>query len=134
MYNPSNMNQCFLFLLTILLLNNFNISNKIFKLPNCSNCKWFVNNISNINHGKCTMFGEKIKEKLMYNYAKHCRENEKLCGQNGHLFEEDEEKKEQEQSFNSFNQQSKPITQIDHLKETNKELYDYTQFLQKRKE
>jgi len=49
-------------------------------------------NKNNIDHGFCKNFANKItigsKVKIIYNYAKHCRDNEYLCGRRGWLFED----------------------------------------------
>jgi hypothetical protein len=42
--------------------------------------------------GLCKIFSNRIfidkNEKIIYNYAKHCRDDEFLCGKNGWLYEE----------------------------------------------
>jgi hypothetical protein len=65
----------------------------------CSSCKWFVPNskdfIKNDDYGLCKLFknnynvnGNKL---VIYEYAKHCRKNENMCGQEGHLYEKTDE-------------------------------------------
>jgi len=56
----------------------------------CVSCKWFVNmnvpksNDLALNLGFCRYFKEKIgkdkTERVVYNFAKVCRENENMCG------------------------------------------------------
>jgi hypothetical protein len=96
-------------------------------IPNCKTCKWFIPNI-NEEYGKCKMFGEKnnkISEKnvfnyVSYNYAIHCRNNEKQCGKYGYLYEK-----------NDLLQDIDIIHKMEKLKLNNKELYEYTKFLYK---
>jgi hypothetical protein len=62
------------------------------KLPKCKNCKYYITNQLNPNLGLCKIFSNRIfidkNEKIIYNYAKHCRDDEFLCGKNGWLYEE----------------------------------------------
>jgi hypothetical protein len=60
----------------------------------CTNCKYFIpyknNKITSL--GLCKMFGNKISdgksnEKMIYNFAQHCREDENLCGKNATFYE-----------------------------------------------
>jgi hypothetical protein len=66
----------------------------------CTNCKWFIlpNNVLNTDIGLCSRFKEtyydKGVEKVMYNFATHCRSNENLCGKDALLYEENNEIKQ----------------------------------------
>jgi len=61
----------------------------------CINCKNFIpyknNKISTL--GLCKVFGNKInnehfnKNKIIYNFADHCRNDENLCGKDALLYE-----------------------------------------------
>ena len=72
-----------------------NITCQIFAQHNkqCINCKYFIpyknNKISDF--GLCKMFGNKVgdkkNERVVYNFAKHCRDDENLCGKNATLYE-----------------------------------------------
>jgi len=82
-------------LLPILYLLYINAICKIYAQHNkqCSNCKYFIpyknNKISDF--GLCKMFGYKVgdkKDKIIFNFAKHCRDDDNLCGKNGSLYEE----------------------------------------------
>jgi hypothetical protein len=55
----------------------------------CINCRWFQNgpNYNPIKYGKCEMFGKKINNNILYEYADHCRNNNYMCGNNGILYE-----------------------------------------------
>jgi hypothetical protein len=63
----------------------------------CANCKHFIPHKNNkiVSLGLCRMFGNKVSindnikksEKIIYNFAQHCREDENLCGKNGSLYE-----------------------------------------------
>ena len=60
----------------------------------CVNCKYFIpyknNKITSL--GLCKMFGsknyDKSNEKFIYNFAEHCRDDEKLCGKNATFYDE----------------------------------------------
>jgi len=98
-------------------------SNKL--IPSCNNCKWNIPNINN-NYSKCKMFVEKnpSNEKIdpfpFYNYAKHCRENENLCGVEGYLFEECE-----------IDILKLMEDRLEELKIIDPSLYEYAKFLKK---
>jgi len=62
----------------------------------CTNCKYFIpyknNKVSGL--GLCKMFGNRVYTKenknVIYNFAQHCRDDEKLCGKNATFYEESE--------------------------------------------
>lgn len=61
--------------------------------PNCASCGWFIkNNNGRIEDGMCELFSTTTihgkKQKVMYEYAQHCRKNEDFCGQKGELYED----------------------------------------------
>jgi len=66
--------------------------------------------------GLCTMFGNK-NDKIRYSFAKHCRENEDQCGKQGYLYEEPVNEK---------------IPDLERLKFEFPEIYEYSQFLQRK--
>jgi hypothetical protein len=65
-----------------------------YKTKLCSNCKWFVPNGARTEYGLCKLFKERMyivdKEKLISNFADHCRKNELLCGKEGRFYEDNE--------------------------------------------
>jgi len=56
--------------------------------PLCSNCKWMIPNNSGslcgIYKTKYDLLGANV---FVHEYVEHCRNNEILCGKDGHLFE-----------------------------------------------
>lgn len=112
-------------ILNLFIVVNSNNIKSSSSIPNCRTCKWFVPNI-NEEYSKCKMFREKKNELsenvgfdyIMYNYARHCRDNENQCGKNGYLYEK-----------NDLFEEEDIINKIEQLKINNKELYDYTKFL-----
>lgn len=61
-------------------------------VPPCTLCKNFsLPKDGNIEYGLCKIFKNKFQcdgnEVEMFDYAVHCRQNEKLCGNNAFLFE-----------------------------------------------
>jgi len=76
--------------------------------PPCNICRWFIPNTDfpeMVNYGFCKMFKENYisngKKTTIYNFAKHCRNNQSMCGKEGFLFDKitndyDTEKEQQE--------------------------------------
>jgi hypothetical protein len=68
-----------------------------FKLNNnkklCINCKWFIpNKDPNMkDYGLCKIYKnvvpDKNGERIIYDYAVHCRINENMCGESGYMFD-----------------------------------------------
>jgi len=60
----------------------------------CVNCKYFIphKNTKITSLGLCKMFGNNVNnkshEKIIYNFAEHCREDENLCGKNATFYDE----------------------------------------------
>jgi len=87
--------------LLFVLTNGLKLFNPI-NTPSCKNCKWFLPNDSIVSddqkkindYGFCKMYKYTIehpsknqRNKEGYEYAKHCRENESMCGAVGYLYE-----------------------------------------------
>ena len=80
----------------LLLLSFINI---IFAYErSCVSCKWFIhipNNKENNDLGLCKMFkntyNAKGKEVTVHNFATHCRNDERMCGKSGFLYEAKDE-------------------------------------------
>jgi len=116
-------------LLTFVNLYIFAFANNNIKhyIPSCTTCKWFIPNI-NEDYGKCKIFAEKklfYKNKdftlTIYNYAKHCRDNEGQCGKDAYFYEKNDL------------MDMDLATKMDYLKINNQELYEYTKFIQNNK-
>jgi hypothetical protein len=78
------------------LLLNLLCSDKIIKnadLPSCKNCIYYElkNDDAYSNLNKCTKFGTKniINDKINYEYADFCRNDESKCGLEGKYFVEE---------------------------------------------
>jgi hypothetical protein len=80
-----------LLIILIILANCLKLNNNNKKL--CINCKWFIpnNNPEMKDYGTCKIFKNVLQdtsgEKIIYDYASHCRINEDMCGKTGYLFE-----------------------------------------------
>jgi len=60
--------------------------------PSCSTCKFFIPHQTNADLGLCNVFKEtSINNNLLKNFAIHCRNDEKLCGKSGFLYEQKDE-------------------------------------------
>lgn len=63
--------------------------------PICKTCVHFRPNLADVQYtsafSKCAKFGNKVlvSGKIHYDYADMCRNNEKLCGQDGREYKED---------------------------------------------
>ena len=98
-----------------IIVNILNIVNAL--QPNCASCGWFVkNNNGRMEDGMCTLFSTTTihgkKQKVVYEYAKHCRDNKDFCGQKGELYED----------ITKLNLQKE---KLDLLKIANIDLYNY---------
>jgi len=101
----------------------------------CSNCKYFIPHKNNKvpSLGLCKLFGNKVNsnennkmnEKIVYNFAQHCRDDENLCGKTGLLYHEIEENKNYTENKNFENTDSLLISD-DEIK---KLINDYNKFL-----
>jgi len=101
----------------------------------CVNCKFFIpyKNKKITNLGLCKMFGNKIycdnnknNEKIIYNFAQHCRDDESLCGKIGLLYEEIEPNTNDTNDTEYNNPENKMFVMKDELK---KLINDYYIFL-----
>jgi len=121
------------------MIKTFANNNINYYIPSCTTCKWFIPNI-NEDYGKCKIFGEKTqvyKKKVypfkyknqgkeefiltIYNYAKHCRDNENQCGKHAYFYEKNDL------------MDMDLVTKMDYLKMNNQDLYEYTKFIQNNK-
>jgi len=62
--------------------------------PSCLKCKWFIPNKMGIDdYGLCRMHSNIYKmpnnmEFTVYEFAKHCRDNQNMCSKYGYLYED----------------------------------------------
>jgi hypothetical protein len=70
----------------IIKASNFFIKNM--NVPSCKNCIHFMEYKSVYDLSKCKLYGEKniISDKIEYDFAIHCRNNENKCGINAKHF------------------------------------------------
>ncbi len=111
----------------------------------CANCKYFIPHKNNkiVSLGLCRMFGNKVNsnndnskngEKMVYNFAQHCRDDETLCGKNASLYEEgfiminlEPKKNDTDKNNTAYNiSENKPSIMDDEMK---KLINDYYKFL-----
>jgi hypothetical protein len=82
--------QNYLYFLILMLSMNYTMS--LNQVKNCENCKWFIKNTNDNSMGLCKLFTTNHNinnvNKITYNFAKHCRDNDFLCGKNGWLFDD----------------------------------------------
>jgi len=138
-----------MFKIAILCLFFYTISGLELK-PSCKTCKWFIpgNNVKNPDYGLCKMFKNTYQcdgnESIMYDFAVHCRNNEKLCGKKGYLYEdktknqdEDEDKKEISKIADEYeelkNRCCGEVNEIDEIDEIEREFLLLFQRLKKYK-
>ena len=70
-----------------------NFINTIALERNCASCGWFIkNNNDRIEDGMCKLFSTTTihvtNQNVIYEFAKHCRDNEDFCGKKGMLYED----------------------------------------------
>jgi hypothetical protein len=86
------MNYLLLLITFYLFIKNTAFSYDNTKVRPCETCKWFKPINNREDYGLCTLFKERIyiadQERLICNFAKHCRNNELLCGKEGNMYEE----------------------------------------------
>ena len=75
-----------------IFVQNMGFSLDIKQYKSCQTCKWFIPNEKSTDYGLCKLFKERLyivdKERLICNFAKHCRNNELLCGKEGNFYED----------------------------------------------
>lgn len=96
------MNTIFSLLIMItIFVQNMGVSINKIQHKSCQTCKWFIPNEHSSDYGLCQLFKERLyivdKERLICNFAKHCRNNELLCGKEGNFYEDNL------QTFSEFN-------------------------------
>ena len=115
------MNYLLLLISLYLFIENNAFSYDSTKVKPCETCKWFKPINMREEYGLCTLFKERIyiadQERLICNFAQHCRDNEFLCGKEGTMYEDkmsvitiEEKLKEFEQRYDNY---------IDNLNESN---------------
>jgi hypothetical protein len=126
----------------------FSLINIVFEFayayePSCVSCKWLIGN-KNLNPdlGLCRMFKESYSFNdniIKYNYALQCRENEKLCGKSGFLYEPINkniiETSEKIGILNDYDELSNrccgEVNEKDEIEELEKEFFDIFQRIKK---
>jgi len=74
--------KTFLILILVLCFNSYE-TRPYNKLRKCENCYWYVKG-NNVKNGMCKLFTDKIG----YNLASECRENQLMCGFNGWFYDD----------------------------------------------
>jgi hypothetical protein len=103
--------------------------------PSCSSCKHFIASSLKPDLGLCNMFQDStyVNNKciLVKNLAVHCRNNENLCGKDGHLYESNDKinkKFENYEYIKSFcSSEFIEETDLEELEKIEKELIDVFQ-------
>jgi len=90
--NPTHKMMTILFIVFSIYFSNIVFSLEVKK---CSTCKWYFPNKVRSEYGLCTLFKAKVevdgKERVISNFAQHCRNNEALCGIEGRLHEDEQQ-------------------------------------------
>jgi hypothetical protein len=68
----------------------------LYDKPLCSSCKWFISSNKGLlredDYGLCKLYKNNYdingNKMIIYEYAKHCRTNEDMCGSEGHLYDD----------------------------------------------
>lgn len=101
--------------------------------PACISCKHYIPN-KNINSdlGLCKMFQETVYNNgyiRLYNFAKHCRNDEKLCGKKGFLYEDNPEIIVEYEELN--NKCCGEVNEKDELEELERDFFEIFQRMKK---
>ena len=112
--------------------------------PSCTSCKYFIPHSRQIDElGLCKMFTnnlydkEKNRDINIANYAYHCREDEKLCGKAGFLYEhkDSENKKAELQLRNDLielnNRCCGEVNETDEIEQLEKDFFEIFQRIKK---
>ena len=106
--------------------------------PSCTNCKWFImpNNGINADLGLCSKFKDTIYdkgvEKVIYNFATHCRNNENLCGKEGLLYEENNETKQIKMDYEDLNNRCcGEVNEKDEIEQLERDFFEIFQRIKK---
>jgi hypothetical protein len=95
--------------MAIFFVQNMAFCVKNTQYKSCDTCKWFNLNEVRSEYGLCTLFKEKIyiadQERLISNFAKHCRSNEHLCGKEGRMHDNKESDITMEEKLKNFEEQ-----------------------------
>ena len=104
--------------------------------PSCSKCKHFIpHHLGNQDLGLCEMFKNSCfyqgKETVLPNFAKHCRENENLCGKKGFLFESLNNYENNQQYYSELNELNNrccgEVNETDEIEQLEKEFFEVFQ-------
>lgn len=115
------MNYLLMLIPFYLFIKNTAFSYDNTKVKSCETCKWFNPNTIRETHGLCSLFKEKIyiadQERIICNFAQHCRDNEFLCGSEGSMHEDKNSDVTLEEKFQEF--ENKYSDYIRDMKEIN---------------
>lgn len=60
--------------------------------PLCRSCKWFISSHISDDYALCKLYKNNLNingnRMIIYDYAKHCRKNEDMCGEDGFMYDE----------------------------------------------
>jgi hypothetical protein len=95
-----------IFIIMVFFIINIFGHNMQKNCKDCKNCKWFIKDFKNNNNlGLCKIYSTSIiknnDKKLIYNFAKNCRNDEFLCGKNGWSYEDLNEDLNQDLTINN---------------------------------
>ena len=113
--------------------------------PSCTSCKWFVPNSLGYNDmGLCKMFkntcvNKNGKENIILNFATHCRNDEKLCGSSGFLYESKNDKSNESNSeieiLNEFDELNNrccgEVNEKDEIEQLERDFFEIFQRIQR---
>ena len=130
--------ECFFIIITLAFALKLNNNKKL-----CINCKWFIpNKDPNMKeYGLCKIYKnvvpDKNGERIIYDYAVHCRINENMCGETGYMFDPvnndlvDEKIKMLQKHYEELNERfSVEIMEKSEIKETEEEMICLLQEIQ----
>jgi hypothetical protein len=130
--------EYFFIIITLAIALKLNNNKKL-----CINCKWFIpNKDPNMkDYGLCKIYKnvlpDKNGERIIYDYAIHCRINENMCGETGYMFDPlnddlvDEKIKNFQKQYDELNERfSVEIMEKSEIKEIEGEMIHLLQEIQ----
>lgn len=105
--------------------------------PPCTSCRWFIpHQRENNDYGLCGFYKNvyivKGAEKIVYEFASHCRNNETMCGERGFMYEPAEKIREYRNKYEELaNRCCGEVNESDEIEQLEREMLELMQKIKK---
>ena len=105
--------------------------------PACTSCKWFIpHQRENNDYGLCgfyrNVYSVKGEEKIVYEFASHCRNNETMCGERGFMYEPAEKIREYRNKYEELaNRCCGEVNETAEIEQLEREMFELMQKIKK---